>query len=318
MVLSLRSGIHHEVNWALDRLCRLCDNEKFHLQDLPGLIEALFEWPEWYIREGIKGRHSLSALFSKPAEDEKNTRHALLSIMVLHNASVFLPNAMSLFKYSRTRPFILDAMQQLDPNDDTQAEFLIILIQLFGTIIAAQPSSAIVPSPNTNPIPALENVVKVTSNRSLLVASLTTLALLFTESQNAAFFKATSPTLAAALRCIPMFTFADKDVTDAALNYLYVHLSNASMAKAFLLHPDMPSTLRLLVQLILSEQKEEIMAVPILSTPVFPSGYMHTRFRGLSKQEADVIGVMPEPERTYEWYVLHHISFSPIRASADT
>src|ERR1700728_4748048 len=64
MLLSLRSGIDADIGWALNRLCRLCDNEQFVLKTIPGLIDALFEWPEWYANEGYKEHAEVTSLFS--------------------------------------------------------------------------------------------------------------------------------------------------------------------------------------------------------------------------------------------------------------
>jgi chromatin structure-remodeling complex subunit RSC9 len=304
MVLSLKSGIHHEVNWALDRLCRLCDNEKFHLQDLPGLIEALFEWPQWYLREGLNLQGGMQSLFSGTAENEKKTRHALLSILVLRSASLNLPNATSLAASPRTRPLILSALQVLNPSNDTHAEFLLYAIELYLSILAVQPTATLSFPAGQNPVPVLANIAKTSSNRSLAIASLSTLSLIFSDPINAPNLKANSPALDASLRFLPVFTLGDKELTEACINYLYAHLSNPVMTKTFLLHPDMPSTLRLLVMLLLSEQEEEETTVDLGGgAPLPPQLEQSTRYRVFSKQELDELGAMPEPGRAIEWYV---------------
>ena len=64
MLLALRSGIDSEISWALDRLTRLCNNEQFVLRAIPGLTDALFEWPVWYVEIGAKLCAGATTLFA--------------------------------------------------------------------------------------------------------------------------------------------------------------------------------------------------------------------------------------------------------------
>jgi chromatin structure-remodeling complex subunit RSC9 len=298
MVLSLKSGIHHEVNWALDRLCRLCDNERFHLQELPGLIEALFEWPRWLLHDGLAAQTPAHALFSSPAEHEKKTRHALLSILVLRSASLNLPNATALAASPRTRPLILAALQRLDPAHDTHAEFLLYTVELFLAILPVAPGTALAFPPGQNPIPILADLAHSSSNRSLAIAALSTLSLIFAEPQNAVHLRSTTSALDSAVRFLPAFTLGDKELSEACVSYLYTHLSNSHMAKAFLLHPDMASTLRLLIMLLVAEQEEETNMIALGPAPVLGPP---PRFRMLSALELEELGPMPEPDRSLHW-----------------
>jgi chromatin structure-remodeling complex subunit RSC9 len=76
------------------------------------------------------------------------------------------------------------------------------------------------------------------------------------------------------------------------------------MAKAFLLHPDMPSVLKLLVSFLLSEQVEESVSLDI-SGPVqtVPALITTTRDHELTKDELDDLLPKPEPQRCYDWCV---------------
>jgi chromatin structure-remodeling complex subunit RSC9 len=301
MVLSLKSGIHHEVNWALDRLCRLCDNDKFHLKALPGLIQALFEWPQWYLTEGISFNSEINALFSTPLEHEKKTRHALLSMLVLRSASQNTPNAQSLAESPRTRPLILDAFQKLDPSDDSQAECLLWTLEFYLAILAVDPSAGTSFPPELNPIPILSRIASTSTNRALLVTSLNVLANLFSNPSNVPYLKADSPVLDATLRYLPVFTLGDTELTEACVMYLFAYLSNQAMAKAFLHHQDMPTALRLLVQLLISDQVETTTQVKIIDPASPVSSTASGRTRRLMKVEADLIGRISEPGRTIQW-----------------
>ncbi|CAK5280592.1 unnamed protein product, partial [Mycena citricolor] len=68
MVLALRSQIPSEINWALDRILRLSRNEDFSLKKISGLRDALYEWPEWYVSDGLQTSNEMHSLFSVPPE----------------------------------------------------------------------------------------------------------------------------------------------------------------------------------------------------------------------------------------------------------
>src|SRR5580658_5940204 len=112
MLLSLRSGIDGEIGWALDRLCRLCDNEQFLLRAIPGLTDALFEWPEWYAKQASQEGSELNIIFSPAPPQDRRKRHALESLFILRNAALNEPNALELASHPRTRPLILMVLQK--------------------------------------------------------------------------------------------------------------------------------------------------------------------------------------------------------------
>lgn len=117
MVLSLRSTINSEIGWALDRLHRLCTNDLFILKSLPGLTDALFEWPEWYVREGHLESENFP-FFSLSAESDRKRRHALESFFVLRNSATNEPNALT----------------NLDLASDANTEFVLNIIELLQSV----------------------------------------------------------------------------------------------------------------------------------------------------------------------------------------
>ncbi|GBE77738.1 hypothetical protein BKA93DRAFT_722007 [Sparassis latifolia] len=300
MLLSLRSGIDSEVTWALDRLCRLCNNEQFVLRAIPGLTDALFEWPDWYVGKGGEECTRMAALFALPQDLEKMQRHALESLFVLRNSAVNEPNADELSGHQRTRALILLALHNVKPDSDANTEFLLYIIELLQAIA---PTSVLPPpdAPATaNPIPPLRELAGSTSNRSLIIASLSTLSMILSNPPNLVHLTEDSSALKAAIRVLPLFV--DKPLIEAAMNYLYTHLSYPPMSKAFLLHPQMPATMKLLVSFILSEQIEEIVSVGI-GGPVHTAlaQVVSTKDHELTQEELDRLVPMPEPQRCYEW-----------------
>jgi chromatin structure-remodeling complex subunit RSC9 len=303
MLLSLRSGIRSEIAWAFDRLCRLCNNEQFLFRSIPGLTNALFEWPEWYIAQNVEDAFALSSLFAMPPSEERKRRHGLEALCIMRNAAaVNDANAEELVKHRKAMPLILSALHNVRPDSDENMEFLLYVTDLFQYIAPTYilpPASA---PQTTSPLPPLLDLMRSTSNRSLIVSSLTCLHLLFSNTANSSRLTVNSPALSASLLYLPLFS--DRVLVDACINYLYAHLSHPPTAKAFLLHPDMPSALKLLVSQMLAEQIED-------SVPIEIGGPIHTapaqavliQDHELSKEELDSLIALPEPQRCYEWYV---------------
>ncbi|KAI0375189.1 hypothetical protein BV20DRAFT_1040627 [Pilatotrama ljubarskyi] len=300
MLLSLRSGIDSEVAWALDRLCRLCQNEQFMLRAIPGLTDALFEWPEWYTKEGARQFTDESVFFALPAHKERKRRHAIESLFILRNAAMHPSNAEGLAIHPKTRDLILCTLHDLKPDSDANSEFLLYVIEILQSIavsIILPPPNA---SPKASPIAPLQEIAGFSSNRSLIIAALTALTIMYSSPGNASHLTADSPALETSMNVLPLIL--DKDLLDAALNYMYAHLSYPPMTKAFLLHPRMPGTLRLLVSLILADQMEEDVSFEIgLPAYTAPAQSYTAKDHDLTKEELDTLLTMPEPQRCYEW-----------------
>ncbi|KAH9004074.1 hypothetical protein EDB86DRAFT_3062425 [Lactarius hatsudake] len=268
MLLSLRSGIPSEIAWAFDRLCRLCNNEQFLFRSIPGLTNTLFEWPEWY---------------------ERKRRHGLEALCIMRNAAaVNESNAEELVNHRKATPLILSALHGVRPTTDDNVEFLLYVTDLFQYIAPTYtlpPASA---PQITSPLPPLLDLIRRTSNRSLIISSLTCLHLLFSNHVNSSRLTANSPALSTSLLYLPLLS--DKVLVDVCLNYLYVHLSHPPMAKAFLLHPDMPSALKLLVTQILSEQIVDTVSIDI-GGPIHtaPAQAILIEDHELSKEELDAL-----------------------------
>ncbi|KAI0778370.1 hypothetical protein BD413DRAFT_508761 [Trametes elegans] len=300
MLLSLRSGIDSEVAWALDRLCRLCQNEQFMLRAIPGLTDALFEWPEWYTNEGAKQYTDEAVFFALPTHKERRRRHAIESLFIMRNAAMHPSNAEELTLHPKTQQLVLRTLHELQPDSDANSEYLLYVIEILQSIavnvILPPPST----SPRDSPIGPLQQIAGSSSNRSLIIASLTALTVIYSNPANTSHLTAQSPALETSMNVLPLIL--DKELIDAALNYMYAHLSYPPMTKAFLLHPRMPGTLRLLVSLILADQMEENVSFEI-GIPAYtaPAQTFAAKDHELTKEELDSLLAIPEPQRCYEW-----------------
>ncbi|VDB86579.1 unnamed protein product [Peniophora sp. CBMAI 1063] len=300
MLLAIRSGIPTEIGWALDRLCRLAQNDQFSVRNTPGLLDALFEWPEWYLVQAGDAATQSRSLFCAPPDVERKRRFALDSMAILRNASLNESNAGDIAQHKKTKPLVLAALYTLRTNADADSEFLLYCIELLhlvvpGWVIPTRSQGAM------NPIPRLMDMSANSSNRSIIIGSLHALHIIFSTPANSIHLTADSSALEASLRYLPLLP--DKPLIDACVNYLYSHLSHPAMAKAFLLHPNLTAALKLLVNQILSEQvlEEQVRAVgpQLVTTPLVasPAPQPHE----LTQAEIDTLLGLQEPARCYEW-----------------
>ncbi|KAK0233650.1 hypothetical protein IW262DRAFT_1305065 [Armillaria fumosa] len=301
MALSLQSGIEGEVGWALDRLCRLCHNEQFQLKVIPGIIDGLFIWPEWYVLEGHRLFNSNNTIFAVPRDMEAKRRHAIESLFVLRNCALHEQDCQELVHHSHSLPLIYSAFNNLDPQADDNTEFLLHATDFLHSISAHYTAPASVVSITKAVLSPLGTIASTSSNRPSIIAALTALSQLIENPHTATLLSPDSPVLAASLRFLPLF--GDKPLVETCLNYLYAHLSHYAMAKAFLLHPDMPSILRILINLLIQEQVEETVTMDITgAVRTVPSqASVTTQDHDLSQEELEQLLPLPEPERCYEW-----------------
>ena len=303
MVLALRSGIDSEVSWALERLCRLCHNEQFILKAHPGLTEALVDWPSWYVKGGYLELSGPPNLFATSKDMSLWTRHALECMFILRNASCNPVNAQELVGRRTTQELILLALHRLKPTNDVHVQFLLDIVELLQSIS----STSVLPPPDShvfaNPVPPLLELAGTSADRALILSSMETLHLLFSNPPNVVHLSANSPALSAAIRYLPLVN--DKPLIAASLNYLYTHLSHPPMTKAFLLSPELKTTLRLLVLVMLAEQ--ELMTVSMEIPGRVYTAPSREDLAGqvpqLTREEFDQLLPVPEPQRCYEWQV---------------
>lgn len=301
MVLSIRSGIEKEIHWALDRLLRISSGggENVPLKSYPGLIDALFEWPDWYAVEGHELYTDTTMMFAVPHELQQKRRNAIVSLLVIRNCTWQDQNVNDLAYHPRTLPFILNALYNVNPSVDENSEFILHTIDFLYAICGRLRLPSVGTSRN-NPLEPLLRIASTSNNRPTIISALTTITGLLSLPENAPHLSPNSAALDTAIRYLPLFV--DSALVDACLNYLHVHLSNASMLKAFLLHRDMPAVLRVLVSLLINDQVEEKVIKdisPFINTmPVDEAPY---KLHELTPEERESLLPMPEPERCYEW-----------------
>jgi chromatin structure-remodeling complex subunit RSC9 len=303
MLLSLKSGIEAEMGWALDRLWRLATNDQFVLTAIPGLTDALFELPEWYAREGYKNNTDIPSIFSLAPEKEQKRRYAAEALLILHNAAFINDyNTPELSAHPRTIPFLFSAIHNIDPTaSDVDAEFVLMSVELLQAV-TANVNLASLSKAYPEPLLPIENLLEVSTDRTDILAALDALGLILSTPRNISFLRSNSPAVTAAIRYLPLID-VDAPLVESCLNFFYVHLSHPPMAKAFLFHPDLPAVVRVLVNVLLAQQNEEIVTKeigpPARTMPaITPSSQNHV----LTPEEFSHVLPLPEPQRCYEWY----------------
>ncbi|KZV99034.1 hypothetical protein EXIGLDRAFT_668964 [Exidia glandulosa HHB12029] len=299
MLLALRSGIDSEIDWALARLVRLAHMDKFLLKSIPGILDELFVWPDWYV-DNWDNNDGNAFLFSPDPGLARKRRRALDSLLVLRNTSLNDTNAQQLAGHRRTRGLVSKALRNLDRTRDSNAEFLLHVLDLLFSISS---NLVVVGSGANNPIKPLEDIAFTSNNRALIIASLQTLTLILSNTQNSSNLSPTSPALTAALRYLPLFQ--DKALLSASLEFLHAHLSNQAMTKAFLMHPELAGTLRVLAALLIAEQDQEAVSVDVEQPQSDEEEVGDTssprKFVELSGDALTTLAAKDEPERSYEW-----------------
>jgi chromatin structure-remodeling complex subunit RSC9 len=307
MLLALRSGIHTEMDWALDRLCRLCDNEAWHLSSIPGLIDTLFDMPERFVRVRSAAPPTIPLPLFRPADtDEALQRHALNCLLALRNSTLNPPNAQALSAHKRTRPLIYSALQHLDPSRSADSEFLLYVLEMFYIIHSGQMQLLSFTSDEPNPIDAIAHHAGTSSDRALIVASLSALSLIFSEPGNYKYLRVDTPALNAVVRYLPAFAIGDRGLSEACLNYLSIYLAHPPAAKAFMRRPELPATLRVLASIVLAHQKTTLEEVKLGGSSPSPLSRTPPELYKLQSSEITRLSTMMEPERSQEWYALIH------------
>lgn len=231
MVLSVRSGIQKEVHWALDRLLRISHGaDNLSLRSHPGLIDALFDWADWYATDGHRHFTDTSSLFVIPEEVQQKRRNAVVSLLVIRNCTWQEQNLNDLSYHSRTLPFILNSLHNVNPHVDENCEFILHTIDFLFAICGRLRLPTISFNRN-NPLEPLQVIAATSKNRPTIIAALQTITAILSVPENTPHLSSKSLALEAAIRYLPLFI--DPNLVDACLNYLHVHLSSASMVTAF-------------------------------------------------------------------------------------
>ncbi|CAE6400718.1 unnamed protein product [Rhizoctonia solani] len=316
MVLSMRSGIAGEVGWALTRLGNLAHlwGNRYSLQNMPGSVDALFALADWYI-DNMTSSPGLD-LFSADKDTWTRRAHALEALLILRNSALEDSNMRPILQHPYTLTFISNTLYKLRPAE-SHAEFVVYTLDILQ---ALGPHLVLPPPANEEitkrqglhrkkkrkhekpvvPVARISEIAATSDDRALIVSALSALTALFSVPENTPHIESCSQALDAALRYLPLTQ--DRPLLTTSLDYLFTHLSYAPVSKAFLMSPQMPETVKLLVAVLRLEQREEIRSQPLppTSSPANPPAPTHKDYQ-LSLEELQKLIPIPEPGRSIQW-----------------
>ncbi|KAG8697732.1 Chromatin structure-remodeling complex protein rsc9, partial [Ceratobasidium sp. 395] len=320
MVLALRSGILTEIGWSLLRLGTLAHqwSNRFSLQGMPGSLDALFLLPDWYI-ENASTDETEDMMFATDRETWLRRSYALEAVLILRNVSLEETNFRSIVEHPHTVSFVRDALCKLVPVEH-HAEFIVYTLELLhalGPHLVLPPPPALdenVARKNNNrkkrrkrsekpiiPVARIAEIAAASDDRAIIIASLSALTSLLSVQTNAPHVESCSAALGAAIKFLPLTQ--DKPLLTTALDYLFTHLSYPPASKAFLMSPQMPEAVKLLVAILLLEQRDEYRSYepPPQPQPVTVTPPTHKDYE-LSPEELQKLLPIAEPGRSIQWY----------------
>jgi chromatin structure-remodeling complex subunit RSC9 len=303
MLLALRSGVLSEVSWALARLLRFSLSERFVLSVWPGLVDALCDWPDWFVAhaddEGEDGN-----IFSPSPVYSLRRRFALTSLLILKNAAHLDENSITLSGSRRVRFLVFMTLNKFRIPSDNKHEFLLGVLEIFRLAVYKYN-----PPPGLDRMSPLISIIANSQDRAMIISGLYGLQNILDAFPNVRHVTPTSGSLKVAIYLLGITE--DRELVLAALEYLLAHLANPTLAKAFLHHPDLSAILRLLVLQILYDQKliAENVSLTVHSSAKDPS--LFNSFE-LPKEEMESLTLLLEPGRASEWYVERLIFLGPL------
>lgn len=151
MILSLRSPLPHEIDWALSRLCMASTdfNERFNLEKWPGSVDALLEYPLQLVTFAANepARWGEAVWEFASMEQREVQRRATESLLVLRNAGLNeIMNGKVLGRSYKLRGFI-EAFVALPETVliDHLTEPLLLVLDIAHNLVSATQSEVILP-----------------------------------------------------------------------------------------------------------------------------------------------------------------------------
>ncbi|ORY91694.1 hypothetical protein BCR35DRAFT_320194 [Leucosporidium creatinivorum] len=319
LVLSIRSWVPAEVDFALDRFLQVSgqDPELLRFVELPGLLEGLVDLIRAFLDARVEDRSSSTFGLWVDQAKETTRRRACEAALVLRNLTTDKHNVGVVSKSKKIRPLIADVLEEgaLEGGEDTN-ELRVYLLEVLEVIAEETPlalpgqqarsnkTGAIVPiteaptSPAFRLFPLLVALTR-SADRALVIASFRCLtALSLNDTSDAALalltYESTEPLpkplphpIQTAIELLPI---ADADLGAVVLDYIYQHTLLPANAVLFCARPDLLQILRLVcTKLHLGAKKETIEVVLPLKGSEAEEWYKtqpprHKRNIGLSQQ----------------------------------
>lgn len=306
-MLSIRSGVLPDVDFALERLIQISgfDPDLLRFSELPGLLPGLVELVRSFIDSRLdrrrRGTLALDEIW-RTTETDHDRRRALEAALVLRNLALEGTNHKGLFASKKLLPLLADALEEgIREGSDDLSELVVYLLEVLDVMAphtpleptrvleASQPSSLVDMAPPAARIfPTLVALTR-SADRALVIGAfrcLTSLSIngasdmvlaLATYEANAATAASTSTSTSTLSQSHPhpvhtaieLLPIADAELGTVVLDYIYQHTLLPANAVLFAARPDLLQVLRLVcLKLHLGARKETVqVSLPVKDGP---------------------------------------------------
>lgn len=316
LVLSLRSCVPSEVDFALERLIQVSsiDPDLLRFNEFPGLLDGLVSLVRDYLdrrkEDRQAGVHHLVAAGLHAEARDISRRRACEASLILRNLALEKKSFDPILESRRLRRLIVDVLDEgeLDgPEGEETTElrlYLLELVELIGEHVAlAIPGHSIplgadasddAPQPKPEPLdapsvrlfPLLVNLA-ASQDRALVLSAFRCLtALSLNEKSDQVFALLTYTHLAPQPKPSPhpvetairLLPLGDAELTSVVLDFLYQHTLLPSNAALFCTRPELVAILKLVCQKFELGAKIEQVETEILSTPSDAANWYKAKF----------------------------------------
>ena len=319
MILSLRSPLVSENDWALERLLRASSihNERFNLEKWHSSVEALLDWPirllDYALGDGVKYGGAAWEL----EEVGGMIRRANESLLVLRNAGLNEPmNGKLLGGNAKLKSFVerwLGGGVEPAVLMDHLGEATLLVLDITHNMAIS--TFFDLPAKTTNLPRSLAPLLK-SKDRAILTATLRLiLALSTSATASQPLIRPSDPIVPLAvdlsLQLILLTSQEDYQLRALALEVLYECSTEAKEAAVILRRRDVAGVFRILAQGLYEGAEERLMAFEMNGQePV--KGLTNGAGAGsaVSKGELEMMARQLEPARSIYWYVFQLLDSS--------
>lgn len=321
LLLSIRSGIPQEVDYALELLVQssYVDAANIPLETLPGLPAAL-----------------LDIVASSNAKDPETTRRRLEAALTLRNL-VLTGGPRCIEQIKGVQELLFETLHKVAAETEPLAELLLYLLDIAEVYASTTGLTSGLHAAGKTvraPIELYTSLAKLaqSNDRALVIGAYTLIGALAMCEQNEKVFTLSADssevmqaTLALLQRAVQLIGVNDASLILPVSEFLYQHTAISINAAMMLVRLDLRDTLKLLASRIPEGSREEVWEMEVSGADARRGAKVRDNLRatypilGVEEQEAQggfrpaprltpeqlhAIIQMPEPTRTIEWCVV--------------
>lgn len=344
LVMSIRSGVPAEMDFALDRLVQISANDAetvLRFGDFPGLLDGLVSLVQNFVEVVTAPEVARSPELWPGPRVQNAQRRAAEAALVLRNVATEKHNAKQTTQHRALLLVLIDLIELVGAEGtiaEMTTEILLSVLEVFEvvapTVVLKLPSVAKADKPSTSFYPLLTGLTR-SRDRALILEAFRCLSALASNNASEIVFALPSheryePPIKYPHpyeTAIQMLAIRDAELSIAALDFLYMHTLIPYNAIAFAARPDLTSILRLVCSKIHMGASKEVLSIDVplpgqteawqvwrAQPPRHYARLSSTASSLIKKKTAAEVRIDPavvqelaqkkEPERGTEWCVL--------------